>query len=665
MSSSYLSFDYSLVLSNSLVICLSNDNVDDCRNLTGTTSKTYTLDYTPDVVAAAAGVDQQHYFRHDERLRVALYHNSSSNINMLLLEEHHLDLYLAAPSSSSLPTIPRAGLLVLASPCAPQWREHVLLLLSHSFAHTHVLFLSNNNNLTSTCDFPRLLGAGHVHISSIREEEDVMLPVDVHPSLHLVLVATPLPHHLETMLSSRLSLDGGTIRFLYQDQQHIDKDKSEREHKQQSIQVEEKDAFYFRYGLNYAVLHHACLLDASTIAISNNNNKTATPPLSTYLAKSNSGFFGTWKFISANNDSSCSNYEEMQGTSMIASPPFSPNIFHAAQTFLTVFHLRLDEQELHKEAQRLLLPTTPRDDYPWSLSLASLVLHSQQQHSQRMKQKQKQKQMQMQILLQGDVTYPVCFEKLVVAGALELSAPFFASQIEAEAFRDLAYLHSHVATTTTTTKKKKKKTPNSALKFTILCRATNRWILNLRAVHDMLQKTGLVDTHWLAAHACVHLEVDFPTLADQVRLFSQTDVLISPHGAALINVMFMRKHSAVIELLSSSWYEPGYQQNALLLQIHFASLAQTRGLEYSRNCAFPAACYSSSSLLIHRRDLNCFGMRQCNFFVDVEALEVLVWQASQAVRILKFNLPLFRHEAASEANVFHAYSKAYVDPLLH
>ena len=36
-----------------------------------------------------------------------------------------------------------------------------------------------------------------------------------------------------------------------------------------------------------------------------------------------------------------------------------------------------------------------------------------------------------------------------------------------------------------------------------------------------------------------------------------TDVLISPHGAGLMNLIFMEAHSAVIELMTSPWYEPG------------------------------------------------------------------------------------------------------------
>ena len=49
----------------------------------------------------------------------------------------------------------------------------------------------------------------------------------------------------------------------------------------------------------------------------------------------------------------------------------------------------------------------------------------------------------------------------------------------------------------------------------------------------------------------------------------ETDVLIAPHGAALTNLLFLPKHSAAVELLTSPWYEPGYQPTALVFAVHY------------------------------------------------------------------------------------------------
>ncbi len=146
----------------------------------------------------------------------------------------------------------------------------------------------------------------------------------------------------------------------------------------------------------------------------------------------------------------------------------------------------------------------------------------------------------------------------------------------------------------------------------------------------MLGSSGLVDSDWLLHHM-VHVE-SLP-FCDQVALMRDTDLLISPHGAALTNLMFMRKHSAVIELMTAPWYEIGYQPSAIVFGIHYNVVVQT---DFSKtySCAMPRECLETS-LIVDRKNLKCYGIRQCNALVDVGALEVAVWQASQHIRVLK------------------------------
>jgi hypothetical protein len=126
------------------------------------------------------------------------------------------------------------------------------------------------------------------------------------------------------------------------------------------------------------------------------------------------------------------------------------------------------------------------------------------------------------------------------------------------------------------------------------------------------------------------------SFVEQVRLFESTDVLIAPHGAALQNLVFMRPHSSVIEIMTSPWYEPGYQPTALLFDLHYFALPQT-DLDRVSDCAFYNECTGAGeadplgqyALLIERRSLHCYGMRTCACVVDVHALEVVLWQASQ------------------------------------
>ena len=49
-----------------------------------------------------------------------------------------------------------------------------------------------------------------------------------------------------------------------------------------------------------------------------------------------------------------------------------------------------------------------------------------------------------------------------------------------------------------------------------------------------------------------------------------------------------------------------------------------------------------TDLLVRRRELNCYGIRGCDAVIDVAALEVIFWQAAQAVRIMKRGLAALR-----------------------
>ena len=51
-------------------------------------------------------------------------------------------------------------------------------------------------------------------------------------------------------------------------------------------------------------------------------------------------------------------------------------------------------------------------------------------------------------------------------------------------------------------------------------------------------------------------------------------------------------------------------------------------------------------LLIHRCELICYGMRLCDFTVDIGVLEIAVWQASQSIRIFKRKIHSWRKAAS-------------------
>lgn len=64
------------------------------------------------------------------------------------------------------------------------------------------------------------------------------------------------------------------------------------------------------------------------------------------------------------------------------------------------------------------------------------------------------------------------------------------------------------------------------------------------------------------------------TFAEQLKIVSSTDILISMHGAGLSHILFMPPHSAVLELF------PNYKVKFTGL-IHFEAMARWRGIHYS------------------------------------------------------------------------------------
>ena len=70
-------------------------------------------------------------------------------------------------------------------------------------------------------------------------------------------------------------------------------------------------------------------------------------------------------------------------------------------------------------------------------------------------------------------------------------------------------------------------------------RARSRKIVNNAALENVLKDHGFTT-----------LYMEDLTFTEQIAVFSQAEVIISPHGAALTNMMFMKKGAAVLELIS-------------------------------------------------------------------------------------------------------------------
>lgn len=69
------------------------------------------------------------------------------------------------------------------------------------------------------------------------------------------------------------------------------------------------------------------------------------------------------------------------------------------------------------------------------------------------------------------------------------------------------------------------------------------------------------------------VQIDLFDFEQQLKMITQTDILIGMHGAGLTHTIFLPKHAALIELVPNYWMSAAD---------HFMYLAQWRGLHYER-----------------------------------------------------------------------------------
>ncbi|CAI9116198.1 OLC1v1017287C1 [Oldenlandia corymbosa var. corymbosa] len=91
------------------------------------------------------------------------------------------------------------------------------------------------------------------------------------------------------------------------------------------------------------------------------------------------------------------------------------------------------------------------------------------------------------------------------------------------------------------------------IKFTLLDRRETRSYKNTTAVAEIFAKECAM------VEGCVFNLVQSEDLSfcDQVRVFSNSDIIASPHGAQITNLFFMDRNSSVMEMFPKGWWEYG------------------------------------------------------------------------------------------------------------
>lgn len=111
-------------------------------------------------------------------------------------------------------------------------------------------------------------------------------------------------------------------------------------------------------------------------------------------------------------------------------------------------------------------------------------------------------------------------------------------------------------------------------RLTIVQRSRNRTIMNLRLIESLLKSIF---------QEVLNTEVvtfDNPALTYQVQTLSHTDILMTAHGAALTNVLFMLPHSVLLEVVPASFFHNLFDKFAHACQVQYFFVADfsTAGL---------------------------------------------------------------------------------------
>jgi hypothetical protein len=174
------------------------------------------------------------------------------------------------------------------------------------------------------------------------------------------------------------------------------------------------------------------------------------------------------------------------------------------------------------------------------------------------------------------------------------------------------------------------------LRVTISVRTGGRYILNLPALMETMVGTGLVNARWLREHVVVLETLSFE---EQVRIMAQTDVLLCVHGAAVINGIFMRPGSVVLELFNARFVEfvfaaPLREAGVRLLYTYPRN--QARDTEHCPSTV-PPHCVSPEISVFDAGSIDCVAIRTCSVRVDVSDFHLVFMEAYYHVLSAKWH----------------------------
>jgi hypothetical protein len=124
------------------------------------------------------------------------------------------------------------------------------------------------------------------------------------------------------------------------------------------------------------------------------------------------------------------------------------------------------------------------------------------------------------------------------------------------------------------------------------------------------------------------------SFTDQVRFMAETDVLIGVHGGGLNNGQFMAEGSVVIDILPSNVVEYEWHNTLTTAGMHYLFMPVSDMGKQSKNCQFYDGMCSNGTAY-EASSMACLGIRNCDVFVNLNHLDMLIRQASFLTRVMK------------------------------
>ena len=123
-------------------------------------------------------------------------------------------------------------------------------------------------------------------------------------------------------------------------------------------------------------------------------------------------------------------------------------------------------------------------------------------------------------------------------------------------------------------------TQPSPPRYGILKRETTRRILNMQdIIATLTERYNTTTTTTTPPFSLKVFAMENKTLAEQVEAMSEIDILIAPHGAALVHTIFLPKCAGVLELNPMGFEHPKFFGSLAALSSHTHATLYAGGLD--------------------------------------------------------------------------------------